>query len=276
MKHAILGKGNLGSDISFFLNDPSNPKKKQKYEFFTRSNGFDWPAPLDRLMTYAPDVVWVSLGHGSVAEAKEDFVGAINCHVQLPNFLMELMPSTTKLIFFSTDYVACEDDPSNPKAQTQDPLSKYALSKLWMENLVKFKNRPNTCVVRVGSLYGGYKPGRTLPGKLRKAFKKPQTIRLPLNYITPTPTMYVASCLIKNLEKIFDDSNATFHHLAPKGNCQVREWGELILGEGYEVLSKKIDRERPSVSELGNTIEPPPHWLHLWESSRFHFDPKFF
>jgi len=259
-KHVIVGKGNLGMDIML-----EAKKLGHSAVMLTQSAGFKFPESMPYVQELKPDYVWITSGAGSVEAAKKNFAQVVETHLTMPMKFLEMMPSHVNICLFSSDYVSDEDDPSNPNRCTQKPRSLYALSKLWMEQAVKMVGRPNTAVVRVGSLYGAHFPERGLPGKLHSRFPTPCEVQLPLNYVVPTTTNWIAEVLLRNTTKLFTNT-PTMHHCAPLGGTTVMSWGKRILGEGYTVNSKGFDYDRPLHSGLGCTLEVPPRWEDLWGS----------
>lgn len=258
LTHVIVGKGNLGSDL--FL---EAKKLGHKAFILSRSAGFGWPESLKTILELQPTHVWVTAGAGSIDFVKSHFDEAVKTHVTMPIEILQQLPPQVNICLFSTDYAADESDPSNPDKITKNPKSLYALTKIWMEEAVKLLNRPNTSVVRVGSLYGAHYPDKTLPGRLRSRFPEPCEVHLPQNWIGPTPTTWIAQVLMRNTHKMFINS-PTIHHCGPSSGCSVMSFGSKILGEGYTFKSRGFDAERPGYSTLNCSLEKAPTWEELW------------
>lgn len=255
--HLVLGNGNLGRSLANQL-----AQRGLTYKLLDKS---EFCYPEKTLLMDKPTHVWCCIGAGSVNRAKEDFNGVISTHVQLPIHLMKTLPEKVKLVFFSTDYVADEKNPSLPLHKTSEPRSLYALSKLWLEQSVVFSKRANTCVVRVGSLYGRHFPERTFPGRLRANYPVPGPVTLPRNLVTPTPTDWLAEGLLDTQSKFMFTPSPCIKHCAPKGNVSVAHWGRLILDKSYTVYEAGYDEERPKISDLNCSFWPPEDWKELWE-----------
>lgn len=256
MKLLVIGKGNIGMDLAAL-----SPGSR----IFTRSDGFEWPEHMHWIEGFKPTHIFITAGAGSVNEGKANFPAMIQTHLSLPLDLARLMPKETKLCFFSTDYVADPWQPDKPYEQINEPKSLYAMSKLWMEQALLHMDRPNTAIVRVTSVYGHHFPERGLPGKLRFRNPDPCRIDLPQNWITPTPSWWIAKILLNNMDQLFT-KKTVIHHCAPKGGVTVAVFGSKVLGPNYTVMSKGFDNERPSQSRLGCTLTDPPSWEDLWNS----------
>jgi len=260
--HLVLGKGNLGTDLYQEIK-----KNGDQVNVMTTSTGFTWPVSLKNIMELQPDYIWVTAGAGSVEAVKQNFTQSLETHASMPIELLLKLPPSVKICLFSTDYVASFEEPHNPYKQSSEVKSLYALSKKTMEDAVKIIKRPNTSVVRVGSLYGSHYPLKTFPGKLKQRYPVPCELSLPSNYISPTPTNWIAQVLLRNTDKLFFPTHSTFHHCGPTNGCMVVNWGQKALGKDYTVHSKGFDETRPSSSQLGCTLEKPPTWEELWTSA---------
>lgn len=260
--HAVIGKGNLGLDLQSALKDRGIDS-----DLYTKDN-FEWPESTPHFRQKKYDCVWIAAGRGSVHDSKDAWglQRQLETLTFLPVSMALELPKSSKLVVFSSDYAADEADMMALGRSNPRPKSLYACTKVWMEQGLTFLKRPGTSIVRVGSLYGHHYPERTFPGKLKKNFPKPCDVFLPQNMVTPTPTWWIAQMLVDNFARIFSDQGTTTHHLAPVGNCTIVQWGRLILGEGYNVMTKGFDQERPSFSKLGCSIaKPNVTWLELWE-----------
>lgn len=278
MKHLIFGNGNLGCDLAMTINSQENDEAV----LLTRSNGYEvtlitsyWP----EILAIDPDVVWYCVGFGSVKEAVADPETARAIHVNLAEHLAKRLPDGKRLILFSTDYCADHEEADNPRAQTRYSKSFYANLKIEMENLIDHFNRPQTAVIRVGSLYGHHKPDKTFPGKVLNnfAYNENQSITLPSNYVTPTPTRWAARMLVTHLDKLTNNDHATRHHLAPLGNVSVSDWAKMILDGLVDPKQFNqflyVDQERPIWSNLKCSFAEAPYWFRLWEE---YFDREAF
>jgi hypothetical protein len=249
MKHVIIGNGNLGNALGVEL-----LKRGHTIKVFSTSNGWRYPASLDPIYDELPDHVWVTVGAGSVEQAKGNFGPFADLHLKLPTELAQKLNNGVVLHTFSTDYAANKNDIQ----------SLYALSKDVMETALILINKPRTNIYRIGSLYGTHKPQKCFPYKLKKNSLKNE-ITLPLNVIVPTPTDWLAKTLLNNLEKICDDTTTKFYTVAPKESTTVAEWGSLILER--EILGNVMDNSRPSYvsMECNLPIKETVSWLDLWK-----------
>jgi len=245
-------------------------KKGEDVTTLSRVKGFRYPTSVDGIVTEPWDHVWVTIGAGSVDEAIKDYTAFSDLHVRLVMELAQKLPSQIKLHVFSSDYVANESEPGDPKIAVEAPLSLYAYSKLHMEQLLLKQNRPNTYIYRVGSLYGIRKPKNCFPYKLLKNNPDPCSLTIPLNKVTPTSTRWLATILLENYKHL-PAKKTVVYHVAPKGNTHLHEWAQLILGKGYDVVPGGEDPNRPRVSELGCTLPDPYRfeetWKTLWDES---------
>lgn len=261
MTHVILGKGNLGLDLKIALEQSGFNSV-----IFTGSDGFIWPDHHLKILELQPVCVWLAAGFGSVDACAKDMMGALATHVAMPMDLAQRLHKETKLVVFSSDYVADESHPSAPEKQTPRPKSFYACTKLWMEQGLMMSRRPNTCIVRVGSLYGSHFPAKTFPGRIRANYPtQGAEVKLPMNWVVPTPTAWLAKQLIHNYPRMFHNNAVTIKHLAPSGGCTIADWGRLSLIGKFTIKADGFDVQRPGFSRLLNTFDlETPDWKQLW------------
>jgi dTDP-4-dehydrorhamnose reductase len=271
MKHLIIGGGNLGKDLLLELN---NPDLGVQPELLTKARGFDVTSrdAIEHMASRRPDTIWYCVGGGSVEENKPDHPdSALNyaLNVEVPLLMAERLPRSIRLVFFSTDYCANEEDPSNPYDHARPVRSRYAMRKLEMEQRLTELGRHQTSVVRVGSLYGTHKPQKCLPYKIlaKYGFSR-EPLRFPVNQVTPTPSRWLAAMLALNFETI-TGVGTHIHHCAPKGTVSVKDWALMILLGLREIdffyrSSNTFDMERPLTSGLGCSFAAIPHWSELW------------
>jgi len=251
MRHAIIGNGNLGNSLATKL-----LKDNHIVKLFSTFNGWKYPTNLQAIHDFIPDHIWVTVGAGSVEQAKANYLPFLDLHVRLPADLAKNVNPGACLHVFSSDYVL--DNPVK---------SLYALSKLYMEETLTRMDRPKTYIYRVGSLYGTYKPNKCFPYKLKKNWvesqKKEGEITLPSNHITPTPTDWLAGILVSALDSL--DASCRIFNVAPSDCCKVQEWGELILNQ--PVKEKDLDPNRPAYSNIGCNLplQTSKSWLDLWK-----------
>lgn len=267
MRHAIIGAGNLGWDLLSELK-----RRGIEAAILSRSNGFhveDSVALMKVLTRPGFDVIWYCVGGGSIAEAISNPVESRRMLVSLPMLVAKSASPDKRLVFFSSDYAADETDPRN-SAKTGGAGTNYAALKIELENKLLAMARPNTAIVRVGSLFGTRKPAATFPGKILTNFGfNDATISLPENLVTPTPTMWLAAKLVENFDKLFHVQQTQRHHCAPRGSVSVKDWATFILQglRGTEGYSHKasIDRSRPRLSNLGCCFAKAEHWEAVWQ-----------
>lgn len=267
-RHAILGAGNLGQDLARELTRRGHATAA----VFSRCTGFDATSrnDLEVVLGGRYDVIWLCIGYGSVAEAKETPEVADYFHRQLPLLLATRKHARTRLVVFSSDYAASERWPDQ-RQPNPSPRSTYAGLKVAMEAQIAALDAPRVSVIRVGSLFGEHKPQATLPGKILRNFGMANgpVVRLPSNLITPTPTLWLAGVLAQHPARIFDDAGSRLHHCAPAGNVSVADFGTFVL-DGLR-HSSSFDRslwyddERPHLSALGcSFLEHNWHWHEVW------------
>ena len=238
MKHLIIGNGNLALDLKLCLPGASQA---------SRSLGHS----LSKILKMAEDadVVWYTIGHGSVSEANAAPDMAVELHCGYP---LKLAKISNRLMYFSTDYVK-----STPK--TVNPKSMYALSKWMFEQAICRLSIDNVTVFRVGSLYGTHKPEKTFMHRVVTYNKKnPGVIELPSNVVTPTPTSWIAQEVVKNL-----DCAGEVYEIAPSGGVEVWEWAKTFWPE-REFVAGNRDRNRPEVPTLVHSFGSAPDWSTLW------------
>jgi hypothetical protein len=248
MKHVIVGNGNLGNSIATEL-----LKRGHDIKIFSVSNGWRYPTSLQSIYDEIPDHVWVTVGAGSVEQAKANFIPFVDLHIKLPMELAQNLHSSTTLHTFSTDYVV----------EKEANMSLYAVSKDTMEQALFLLQRPKTFIYRIGSLYGTHKPQKCFPYKLKKNSLKNE-ISLPANQITPTPTDWLAKIILDNLNDI-DYAKTTLYNVAPLDSTPVYGWGSLIL----ECIIKHagVDSSRPLISKIQCNLPVKENvtWLDLWK-----------
>lgn len=272
--HVIIGKGNLGCDLQIALD-----KMGHDARLLTASEGFEWPEsnPMFHNGEFkSTECVWVTAGKGSVESAMDphDMEDVIGTHFVLPVGLATSMPKSMRLAVFSTDYVADEADSKSTAKQTSRPKSIYACMKIAMEQAIYAHKRPLTTIFRVGSLYGGHYPERTFPGKLQKNHPNFGEVTLPMNWVTPTPTWWVAETIVHNLHGLFHTRGPLTHHVAPVGGCTLSQWGRLVLGDGYTFKSNGFNDMRPAFSNLGLSFGSDPRtWQELWQAHLLKYPP---
>jgi dTDP-4-dehydrorhamnose reductase len=257
-KHIVLGLGNLGHALAHALPDAN-------------LIGGRFPENKDRLREtleeYKPRTVWCAVGGGSIDWADKNKDAAKAALLDLPLFLMDVLPLDTRLVLFSTDYVAHEAFPSKPHRYNQEPSSFYAELKLFMELTVSDFAQPNVRVARVSNLYGPYRPERNLASKIRANVRPlPATVlegdkeTIPSvscfeNEISPTPVEALASYLVRNEELLFS-SDESIHHCAPQGSLSIVDYAVSVLPPGTRVYSIGQDPKRPQYSRLGCSFGP--------------------
>ncbi len=281
MKHLIIGAGNLGIDIKNEIIRQNGDRRS--VELVSLSNGFD-VRDLDSLALKVReqefDYIWYAVGQGSVMQAKENIEDAKTIYGRACRTIILAAKMTTKLVFFSTDYVANEDEPGNHKLITTSYVSDYEFVRAQSEIMMLGIDRPLSTIIRLGSLYGTHKPLNTFPGRLLKNFGTDVDIRvrLPQNLVTPTPSLWLASVLVTHIDLAFDETGMTRHHCAPTGNISCLDWGKFVL-EGIRepsAFSADVfyDEERPKISALGASFLPENfHWHELW---KVYFKPDWY
>lgn len=282
MKHLILGNGNLGKDIFLEI----NARRLGEPKLLSKSKGLDvqnisaMKAVIEEMQ---PDHVWYCVGGGSVNESKMDHPLAklsMELNAITPIRLAEMLPERIRLTVFSTDYVADESRTSNPFVQSPFMRSQYAMNKAYMEGQLKQMNRPNTSVIRVGSLYGVHNPENTFPGKILQNYANNDLmIKLPSNIVVPTPTRWAAAVMLSNPEELFCSYGTLFHHCAPEGGVSVKDWAKFILrgfraDDAFHWGKDFFDTERPLFSGLGTSFgDRKDYWFDLWTT---YFNPEWF
>ena len=250
-RHLIIGGGNLGIDLHLALTNAG-----YEADIYTAKSGFGYPKNTVReLPLELAKWVWVTVGAGSVGEAKKSFLPFIDLHLRLIADLRENLTPDVNLVCFSSDYAVGE------------PQSLYALSKKMMEDYVNKLPLKNTWVVRVGSLYGTHKPDTCFPSKIRRNFESnPLPITLPSNKVQPTPTAWVAQTLVKSFA-VIDRLKSVFNknlNMSPCDNITLSQWANLAIPEG-KFIEGNLDIERPTASLIGNDfILPTPGCAELW------------
>lgn len=283
MKHVILGSGNLGRDL--FME--AQTIKGVIPRIYSLSKGFDVTDLKTVLRTMDdedPDVIWYCVGGGMVAESKTSspsYDKAVQLNLNIPTVLADKLPPHVSLVLFSSDYAADETRPRAHYGCTLRPRCEYAEHKLAMEQIIMRSQRPLTSIVRVGSLYGLHKPHATFPGKILSKFGfNSKTVKLPSNIVTPTPTRWLASMLMRNFDQLCSPVGTTIEHVAPSGGVTIKDWAKFVLrglrdDSAFDWGHDHFDESRPLISDLGCTLgnERPIHWFELWNN---YFNPEWF
>lgn len=270
LRHMVIGAGNLGLDIFSHLQAMG-----EIAGIFTLSTGYDVTNLEELARSIAVgyfDVIWYCVGHGGVEMTKQNPGLARMINITVPSVILKAAPEECGVILFSSDHVADPAQPHMPYLRRETPLSEFGRLKLDMERMAMGSGRAYTAIVRVGSLYGTYKPSTTFPGRMieRFGFDYERTIRIPSNLVTPTPTMWVAAMLYQNLAMLLGPRPQT-HHCAPVGSLALWDWATFIL-EGLRdhrdfYHNEYFDSEIPLDSSLGcSFVKTNWHWHDLWET----------
>jgi dTDP-4-dehydrorhamnose reductase len=258
-KHYVIGAGNLGMSLYKRLIETGC-----EAELLSKSTGYNIldVERNDSFYTDPSSTIWYCLGYGSVEQAKENPEQAMFFHFDQPYQL--LFQARGSLIFFSSDYAADEYRPDDSLRNSPNPRSAYARLKIMLEMSVIALARPRTTIIRVGSLYGTHKPLNTFPARIIANRQEVEAKGLTANFVTPTPTDWLADKLVWNFKKIISDDGPTIHHCAPAGGVTIAEWGSLVLGKN--VKGPRYDNERPMYSSLGCSFADFSHysWRDLW------------
>lgn len=140
MKHLILGAGDLGLALARQIE-----AQGEEYVILSKSRGWEWPInrrDLELELEKRYDFVWCTVGAGSIEEGKKFWGYQLLVHVDLPRFVVDTAPNSSKCIFFSSDYV-------NPGGI---PYGKYGLGKQLMEASLFHSQKNNFRIVRVSNL----------------------------------------------------------------------------------------------------------------------------
>ena len=252
MRHLIIGAGNLGLDIA------KEVKSKGEQAIIVSGSGdlradlrFDFPE-------VDADVVWCTVGAGSIEGAKADYSSYCDLHIKLPMRLAQSRFYINSLLyFFSTDYLRRTNGFANH--------SLYELSKLHMEQTLIKLNRPNTVITRVGHLYGPHKPMRTFPGKVLLSAVERQTVQVVENPALPTPTGYIAKVLLN--KKSWDEKRTTLHSISPKASVSFVDWARKFMPSKTTLVNMGLDATRPITLPASHTLAMVnlwPDWETLW------------
>lgn len=243
MKSLVIGMGNLGFDIAQVfkaecIDAPLQHLRLNPDFQFWRNIG-------EKIKNDAPDVVFYAMGAGSIAEAEEDPMVSQFILQTVPNYLAQKKQDKTKFIAFSSDYAYAPH------------LSNYAMIK-WHLELSMTRLRNDSFAIRVCNLYGQHKLTRTLPWRLLQAGANGRELKLPDNYIRPTPTDWVAEQL-----KIHLDEGIIPTEIYPSGSISVYSFAKEL---GLNVVKGIHDDQRPEITYPLPTTRVS--WLELWRSRK--------
>lgn len=286
-RHAIFGAGNLGLDLHHEL----RRQLKVDASLFSLVNGFDVRdlGAVERVVARGRfDCLWYCVGAGGeeVREARVNEPETRYVLSTVPGVISELAPPETALVFFSSLDAAHDETTHDPRRMCLHPRSELAQMRIDLERFIFQRQRPRTAVVRLGSLYGLHKPEQTFPGQVLKHYgfgpRLPESIKLPHNGTTPTPTLWAAALLISRLDLLFDEQGPKTSHLAPEGQVGYRDWAAFVL-DGLRPASvfKRapwFNPELPLFGGLGCSLSDAryargSHWLEVW---RTYFDQRRF
>lgn len=154
MKHVILGDGNLGRAIASQLSTEEN-----EVIILSKSMGWEYPqSGFAEIKKAQPDMIWNTIGAGSIAEGEKFFDYHLMLHVGLPSNLAIEFPEV-KQVHFSSNYA-------------EEMNGRYGLSKFMMELALSHTKQKNWRVIRVESIVGYHKPEKTVIGKILKAYRQ--------------------------------------------------------------------------------------------------------
>lgn len=259
--HVVIGKGKLGVALTETL-----MRKNQEVRMFSQSTGYFYPNPtgIKPILDASPDYVWCCVGAGSVEECRNNYERALLLHVALPAKLLRNCAPKTKVILFSTDYVADENESWNPKSYSVRFKSEYALSKFTMENQFYWENRKNSACIRIGNLYSvRYFPEKCFPMKAIINAQGKNVLYFPENEVTPTPVEWLAEYLVENLNEL-TAFGPVVHHVAPDHSVSILNWAKHFIPEKIQILSSGLDPYRPARCALGCSLGKVPTWQDLW------------
>jgi dTDP-4-dehydrorhamnose reductase len=258
--HIIIGNGKLGQSLARQLKSVG-----ESVHILSQSNGYFWPNPvgIKPILDKSPDVVWCTVGAGSVVECAQNYNKALDIHVGLPVALMTQLPDTCGLVLCSTNYVASPDDNTNPNAIEMKPPSLYAMSKWTMEQHFCLLSRRNTVCVRFGDLYSITHPHQSFPGKAIMESKRSKIASISENLCTPTPVEWLAKYMIEHLIEMMTFTPKRVH-IAPQGSVSFLEWSKLFLTTKTTIIGRGIDPMRPANSMIGCSLGSTPNWRDLW------------
>lgn len=254
--HLIIGKGNLGLDLSAAL-----LKQGNRVYIVSKTTGFNYPFDnVESLLLYEPNYIWIAAGAGSVEAVKTSIVPSIDLSVRLISELLDKVPKNIKIITFSSDYAI---EPEGVDEMCTHPQSIYALTKCWQEELVNLADATNVRVVRISNLYGKHFPENTFPGKVMKRYARGErNFCIPKNECLPTSTGALGVMLAENLDRMFDFPSKIVQ-LAPSGITTYAKWARIFLPKDA-LIEETIDLERPMISRLGSFVPWGESWETLW------------
>lgn len=272
MKHLILGNGNLGRDL-FIKAAHSGDASLMS---LSRGNDAFSSSFIQDVKNHHAQAVWYCIGAGEVAEAKREPARAEFLIRDLPILLRHSLHQEIALIVFSSDHAADEERPDDYTSDNPSPRSDYCRFQLGLERRLLELNRTRTAIIRVSTLYGLHKPLRTLPGSMLLHSNVPGEwpMEFPQNWVTPTPTRWLAHMLLENYSAFVSRNGTTRHHLAPTGNISIIDLAKLILPNEAIDKSEWYDSERPVFSNLDCSFGVENwHWFELW---RHYYNADYF
>lgn len=262
--HLVTGSGNLAEALKQGLTDRGFAVAAVPFEMVDGWKSDDFPELKD------VGVVWHCTG-GRHREAREDRSRSFRHNFDLPSVFMDRAPPETRLVFFSTLECAHREYPTRPHMRNADPQSEFVRQKLALEGLVVSRNRPFSAYVRLGALYGEYRPMQCFPGRLlSEDWKESAALSLPMNEVVPTPVDWVAQSLIRTMDRnLWNASTYTCHHLAPLGSVSAFDWAKIVFGQARHSGSffEKVtwDHTRPRIQLGGSSLDViDEHWSSLW------------
>lgn len=216
----VLGRGLLGAEVKRYFSD--KPHVWSGGTSFCDIRNLD--VICDVVGRLSPDAIINCAAKTNVDACEDEVEDAIAVNAYGPmNVAFAAKGAGIPLIHISTDYVFDgtttvpyrESDPPNP-------VSVYGHSKLEGERRASFVY-PQTCVLRVGWLYGEF--GHSAVERIVDGLRNGNPMALFADQIgTPTPTYYVAQAIRLALEK----GLSGLFHVAPMGHCSRLKMGEAI------------------------------------------------
>lgn len=245
--HVILGKGQLGTALrNRIMRDGQTP-------WVVSGHRYPEDYKPEMFQNFKNATIWNCIGFGSVEDTKRDFQTSLRVHLELPQFLMNNLDDSSRLVLFSSDYAI------------EAEKSEYAFIKSMMEalfNHTNIKGKKRMACIRVTSLYGPYRPLSCFPGKLLKNYPKPCELKLPTNHVVPTPVDWLADHLMNNLGRYIGE--LPWDVCPGVGTVSLLDWGRMILGDEYTITGKGIDESRPRISNMDCTTNDES-WEDLWK-----------
>jgi dTDP-4-dehydrorhamnose reductase len=156
-----------------------------------------------------PNIVFLPACITNVDQCERDPKGTHIINVEgVKNIVDVVSNTTTKLVYFSTDFVFDGDEGLNDENSKPNPINEYGYQKLLSEKYIQ-NNLQKYSIIRTSSVYGNEEQGKNFICRLLKNLQEGQTATIPKDeQCTPTYNEDLAQYAI---DVALDKSTGIYH-----------------------------------------------------------------